>query len=70
MFELMDKRYKVDGHKLQREREKYCTMSQFAYACTWSPSYQWKLENNYIDTIGESTKNVIEGVLNGFAKKK
>ena len=71
MFELIDKRYKINGRKLQLKRESLkINMSQFAYACNWTLSYQWKLENNYIYTISESTKNVIEDVLNGFTKKK
>ena len=64
MFELIDQRYKIDSCKLRLAREKCnMNMSQFAYACGWSCSYQWRLENNCVATISESTKKVIEGAL-------
>lgn len=64
MFVLTDKRFKVNGRKIQLAREKIgLNMSQFAYACNWSCSYQWQLENDRVDTVCEATKNVIEDVL-------
>jgi len=65
MFKLSDQRYKIDGAKLQHARENIkMNMSQFAYACGWTCGYQWQLENGRVVTVSESTKKVIEGVLN------
>ena len=64
MFKLTDTRYKIDGRKLQLAREKTgLNMSEFAYACDWSPQYQWQLENDRVDAVSEATKNVIEDAL-------
>ena len=61
LFTLIDKRYKIDGRKLAQAREaKEMNMSEFAYACDWSPQYQWQLENGRIDSICEATMNVIK----------
>lgn len=69
MFTLVDRRYKINGRKLQYARENISynsmNMSQFAFACGWTCGYQWKLENNRVETISESTKKVIESVLRG-----
>jgi len=64
----MDTRYKIDGRKLSRAREKKYNQSEMAYVCGWSPSYQWQLENDRIDTISESTKKVIEEALNVYSR--
>ncbi len=64
MFTLVDTRYKINSEKLQHAREETgLNMSEFAYACGWSPQYQWKLENRRVDAVSEATKNVIEDVL-------
>jgi len=64
MFKLVDKRYKVDGRLLAQAREKKnMNMSEFAYACDWSPQYQWQLENGRVESICEATMHVIEDVL-------
>lgn len=64
MFELVDTRYRVDGRKLARAREKAgLNQSEFAFSCGWTSGYQWQLENGRVDTVGEATKNVIEDVL-------
>lgn len=64
VFRLTDTRYRVDGRKLAEAREKTgLNQSQFAYACDWSSSYQWQLENGRVDEVSEATKNVIEHVL-------
>ena len=66
MFELTDKRYKIDGGKLARAREKTgLNQSEFAYSCGWTSGYQWQLENGRVDTVSEATKNVIEDVFQG-----
>ncbi len=65
MFTLVDTRYKIDSRKLRLAREKIgLNMSEFAYACGWTPQYQWKLENSRVNAVSEATKNVIAGVLN------
>lgn len=64
MFKLVDTRYKIDGRKLVRAREGTgLNQSEFGYACGWTSGYQWQLENDRVDTVGEATKNVIEDVL-------
>ena len=64
MFKLIDTKYRIDGRKLQLAREKLgFNQSEFAYACDWTPQYQWRLENDRVETVSEGTKNVIEGVL-------
>lgn len=64
MFTLVDTRYKIDSRKLQLAREGISlNMSEFAYACGWTPQYQWRLENDYVNAVSEATKNVIEDVL-------
>jgi len=64
MFELVDTRYKIDGRKLQLAREKTgLNMSEFAFVCDWSCSYQWQLENDRVYAVSEATKNVVEDVL-------
>ncbi len=64
MFKLIDTRYKIDGRRLQLAREEMgLNMSQFAYACDWSCSYQWQLENDRVEAVSEATKNVIEDVI-------
>ncbi len=64
IFELHDRRYRVDGRELARARAKTgLDMSEFAYRCGWSCSYQWQLENDRVETVAEATKNVVEGVL-------
>ena len=64
MFKLIDQRYQLDGRELARRRhETGLNMSEFAYRCGWTCSYQWKLENDFVDTVSEGTKNVIEGAL-------
>lgn len=66
MFKLTDTRYRINGRKLAQAREAMgLNQSQFAYACDWSSSYQWQLENGRVDAVSEATKNVIEGVLKG-----
>lgn len=64
MFTLVDTRYKIDSRKLRLAREETGkNQSEFAYACGWTPQYQWRLENDYVDSVSEATKNVIEDVL-------
>lgn len=64
IFKIIDKRYQIDGRELARSRAKTSlNMSEFAYRCGWSCSYQWKLENDRVDTLSEGAKKVIEGVL-------
>lgn len=64
MFKLVDTRYKIDSEKLRLAREKKnLNQSEFAFACGWSPQYQWRLENFYVESVSEATKNVIEDVL-------
>lgn len=66
MFKLVDTRYKIDGRKMARARERVgLNQSEFAFSCGWTSGYQWQLENDRVDTVGEATKNVIEGVLQG-----
>lgn len=66
MFKLVDTRYKIDGRKLARARERAgLNQSECAYSCGWTSGYQWQLENDRVDTVGEATKNVIEDVLQG-----
>jgi len=70
MFKLIDTRYKIDGRRLQLTRERLgLNMSQFAYACGWSCSYQWQLENGRVDSVSEATKNVVEDVVENVRKK-
>lgn len=64
IFKLHDQRYQVDGRKLARARAGTgLNMSEFAYKCGWTCSYQWRLENDRVETVCEGTKNVIEGAL-------
>ena len=64
IFKLHDQRYSVDGRELARARaETGKNMSEFAYRCGWSCSYQWQLENDRVGSVSEATKNVVEGAL-------
>lgn len=64
IFKLHDQRYQIDGRELARARaETGMNMSEFAYRCRWTPQYQWQLENDRVESVGEGTKNVIEGAL-------
>jgi len=64
MFKIVDRRYAIDGRKLQLAREeKGLNKSEFAYICGWTAGYQWQIENGEHYTVSESTKNVIESAL-------
>ena len=64
IFKLHDQRYSIDGRELARARANTgLNMSEFAWKCGWSCSYQWQLENDCVESVAEATKNVIEGAL-------
>jgi len=64
MFTLVDQRFMFVGKDLARARsELNLNISEFAYKCGWTPQYQWNLENDIYESIPESTKKVIENVL-------
>ena len=63
MFKLMEQRFVIDGTLLRRRRKELdMTLKRFGFLCGWSFSYQWNLEN-VTETVNESTKKVILGVL-------
>ena len=64
IFKMIDQRFQSNGRALARGRAATgLNMSEFAYKCGWTCSYQWKLENDRVETVSEGTKNVMEGVL-------
>ena len=64
IFKLHDQRYSINGQELARARATTgLNMSEFAYKCGWSCSYQWQLENDLVESVAEATRNVIEGTL-------
>jgi len=64
IFTLYTRRYTIDSNALIEAR-KELGLSQYCVAvqCGWSASYQWRLEHGKINTVDESTKNVLESVL-------
>lgn len=70
IFELIDTRYRIDSRSLQLKREELgLNMSQFAYACGWTCSYQWQLENDRVDSVSEATRNVVCDVIKNVRRE-
>ena len=65
MFKLCNQQYKLDSKALTRSRLDNTDMSikRMAALCGWSYTYQWQLENGFVETVSEETKRVIEEVL-------
>lgn len=63
IFKVDSVRYAVNGRALYNARmDKHVTQAKFAELCDWSPTYQWKLENERL-VVSQETVETLKSVL-------